>query len=51
MIENLALLALLVLLGVILGWMGPYSRQAVRWIGRTLERFGAWLDMWSWGWR
>jgi hypothetical protein len=30
---------------------GPYSRQAVRWIGRALERFGAWLDMQSWGWR
>jgi hypothetical protein len=30
---------------------GPYHRQAVRFVGRTLERLGAWLDSWSWGWR
>jgi hypothetical protein len=29
---------------------GPYYRQAVRFVGRTLERLGAWLDSWSWGW-
>jgi len=29
---------------------GPYHRQAVRLLGRALERFGAWLDSWSWGW-
>jgi hypothetical protein len=30
---------------------GPYHRQAARLVGRTLERLGAWLDSWSWGWR
>jgi len=29
---------------------GPYHRQAVRLIGRTLEQLGARLDSWSWGW-
>jgi hypothetical protein len=28
---------------------GPYWRQAVRFVGRALERFGARLDSWSWG--
>jgi hypothetical protein len=29
---------------------GPYWKQAVRFVGRGLERFGAFLDSWSWGW-
>jgi hypothetical protein len=30
---------------------GPYRYQAMRFVGRVLERFGAWLDSSSWGWR
>lgn len=30
---------------------GPYYRQAVRLLGRAMERAGAALDSWSWGWR
>jgi hypothetical protein len=30
---------------------GPFYRQALRFVGRRLERFGAALDSWSWGWR
>ena len=34
------------------GWerarWGPYWRQAVRLVGRTLERRGQQLDSWSW---
>jgi hypothetical protein len=29
---------------------GPWHRQAVRFVGRALERLGARLDSWSWGW-
>jgi hypothetical protein len=29
---------------------GPYHRQAARFVGRALERLGAWLDSWSWRW-
>lgn len=30
---------------------GPYRYQAVRFLGRALERLGAALDSWSWSWR
>jgi hypothetical protein len=29
---------------------GPYTRQAVRFVGRSLEQLGVRLDTWSWGW-
>lgn len=28
---------------------GPYWRQAVRFVGRSLEQLGSRLDSWSWG--
>jgi hypothetical protein len=30
---------------------GPFYRQAIRFVGRRLERLGAALDMWSWSWK